>query len=367
MNSNFYKNNRFEVLTPDGFSDFKGVALMGEKELWRVRFEDESYLDCTYDHKLYDENYNVVVVNQVTAGSKLTTKNGPKLVASIELFSEKEPVYDLIEVEKGHRYYANDILSSNCQFVGSEETLLDQIMLSNMKGIDPITKSIKHVRWYKEIDPQMTYLVSLDPAVGTGGDNAAIQVLELPSLIQVAEWQHNKTPVEGQIGILKHITSELSKTGAEDIFWSVENNTLGEAALVVIRDVGEDNIPGMFLSDPDMRKTKGVRKGFSTSNRKKLEACIKFKRLIETNKLTILSKNLVSELKTFISSDGSYKAKSGCKDDLVTAMLMAIRMADLIAKWDPTLQEVLNSNIGQFDDEDEDDDYGDSPMPMAFL
>ena len=34
-------------------------------------------------------------------------------------------------------------------------------------------------------------LVALDPSMGTGGDNAAIQVFELPSYEQVAEWQHN--------------------------------------------------------------------------------------------------------------------------------------------------------------------------------
>ena len=40
----------------------------------------------------------------------------------------------------------------------------------------------------------MTYVVSLDPSLGTGGDYAAIQVFELePTFEQVAEWQHNLT------------------------------------------------------------------------------------------------------------------------------------------------------------------------------
>ena len=55
-------------------------------------------------------------------------------------------------------------------------------------------------------------------------------------------------------------------------------------------------------------------------------ACSKFKNLFETNKLTIYSSNLISELKTFVASAGSYAAKIGETDDLVMALLLTIRM-----------------------------------------
>ena len=34
----------------------------------------------------------------------------------------------------------------------------------------------------------------------------------------------------------------------QNIYWTVENNSIGEGALIVIRDMGEENIPGMFVS-----------------------------------------------------------------------------------------------------------------------
>lgn len=255
-----------------------------------------------------------------------------------------------------------------CRFVGADETLIDQIVLATMHGVDPVRKTQNHVRWYKNIDPASTYIVALDPAIGTGGDNAAIQILELPSLIQVGEWMHNRTPIEGQIKILQSICKDLSSRGVEDLFWSVENNTIGEAALVVIREAGEENIPGFFLSDPDVKKLGGRRKGFNTTNRKKLEACVKLKRFIDTSKMKVCSRALITELKNFISVEGSYRAKTGLKDDLVSALLIAIRMADVAAKWDPALQDALNSSI-QFDDEDYDDEFDSSrmPMPIAIL
>lgn len=368
-NKEFYTNFNYRVLTISGFSNFAGVSLMGIKSLWTIKTESEKSLECTKDHKLFVSLTEKLQLSDLKIGDSIITKDGIEKIISIADTGKVEPVYDLIEVENGHRYYANSILSSNCEFVGSEETLIDAMILSNIKGIEPLFKTGNQVRWYKEIDPAMTYIVSLDPSIGTGGDNAAIQVLEIPSMTQIAEWQHNKTPVEGQIRTLQHICHELQKNGAEEIFWSVENNTLGEAALVVIRDTGEENIPGLMLNDPEMRKMKGIRKGFSTSNRKKLEACIKFKRLIERGRLTLKSKNIISELKVFIRSESSFKAKSGSTDDLVTSMLMAIRMVDLVSKWDSTLQDVINSNIGAVEDddyEDDDDDYS-GPMPVSFL
>ena len=69
-------------------------------------------------------------------------------------------------------------------------------------------------------------------------------------MTQVAEWCHNKTPVEGQIRVMREILKEIDQYGAKEIYWTVENNSIGEAALVVIRDTGEENFPGNFLHDP---------------------------------------------------------------------------------------------------------------------
>ena len=67
-------------------------------------------------------------------------------------------------------------------------------MLSTLEGKEP-TMNMGQTRWYKKINPQATYVVALDPAMGTGGDAAAIQVFELPSFEQVAEWKHNMTAI----------------------------------------------------------------------------------------------------------------------------------------------------------------------------
>lgn len=246
-----------------------------------------------------------------------------------------------------------------CQFITFEETLINPMKLAELKPKLPIRNTGK-VRWYETPSPDRTYIVALDPSMGTGGDNAAIQVIELPTLRQVAEWCSNKDPIEEQIRTLKAILEEIQTFGKPECYWSVESNTLGEAALVVIRDTGEENFPGTMLHDPKNRlggKT-GRRAGFVTTNKSKLESCARLKHLIESGKLTISSRALAAELKVFVSRSNTFEARPGQRDDLVMSLILALRMIEFVSTWDDQSHAAVTSNIN-----DEDDSY-DSPMPL---
>jgi hypothetical protein len=218
-------------------------------------------------------------------------------------------------------------------------------------------------RWYDKPNPQHIYSLTLDPSSGTGGDNAAIQVMNVSTMTQVGEWAHNRTPVEGQMRILMEMLMYLSNSGCKNLYWTVENNTIGEAALVVIRDTGEENFPGEFLHDPKKVAGKRGRKGFHTGHRSKMEACLNFKRLLEQDRIHVKSKVLISELKNFVSRGNSFKAKPGEMDDLVMAMMLQVRMVNYISTFEDAVYSVVNSGIV---DNDYDDD-GDAPLPVGFL
>lgn len=231
-----------------------------------------------------------------------------------------------------------------CEFLVYDETLINAIYLSSMEGTSPII-NMGQTKWYKKPTSEHSYVVSLDPSMGTGGDSSAIQVYELPTYDQVAEWQHNTTPIPGQIRVLadicKYIESEI-KT-ANSIYWSVENNGIGEAALIVINDFLEENIPGLFISEP-MRKghVRKFRKGFNTTHATKISACSRLKTMIETDRMKINSKPLISELKSFVATGSSYRAKSGQTDDLISSTLLAIRMMTVLKDWDPKVYNTFN-------------------------
>ena len=245
-----------------------------------------------------------------------------------------------------------------CEFLVYDETLISSIYLANMQPLE-VVMNMGQVRWYHKVKPDLTYLVALDPAMGTGGDYAAIQVVELPTYKQVAEWRHNTSPIPAQIRLLQnlcqYIAAELDNS--QTLYWSVENNTIGEAALIVISDLGEENIPGLFVAEP-MRKghMRKYRKGFNTTHSSKINACSKLKTMIESDQLKIGSGPLISELKGFVATAASYKAKPGENDDLVSAMLLIIRMIGVLRDWDPRIYSTFKSLT-------ESDDY-EPPMPI---
>jgi hypothetical protein len=238
----------------------------------------------------------------------------------------------------------------DCEFLIFDETLINAVRLAEMKGVDPLM-TMGQTRWYKDINPQATYLVAHDPSLGTGGDYGAIQVFEMPTMEQVAEWRHNLTPIQSQVKVMREILKYIQERGIEkggqpQLYYSVENNSLGEAALIVIRDIGEENFPGLFLSEP-IRKghVRKFRKGFNTTHRTKITACSQLKNMLETQKMKIYSKPLISELKTFVASGIGFNAKTGEHDDLISGVLLIIRMASVLADWDPQIYEKLTEKI----------------------
>lgn len=246
----------------------------------------------------------------------------------------------------------------DCDFISGDETLINSIVLSELNGIEPIFK-MGQVRWYKKPTAENMYVIALDPAMGTGADNAAIQVYELPSYEQVAEWQHNSTNIPGQIRILRNICEYISSetNTSSNIYWSVENNGLGEAALIVIQDLGEENIPGMFVSEPIKKgHIRKFRRGFNTTFSAKISACSRLKTLVENTQMKIKSKSLISELKNFVATGSSYNAKRGTTDDLISASLLAIRMMAVLKDWDPRVYDTFK----QIENEE---DY-EPPMPV---
>lgn len=233
----------------------------------------------------------------------------------------------------------------DCEFIINDETLIAPAKLLDLEGHEPIRKT-GQVRWYKPIKKDSIYVVALDPSLGTGGDPAAIQVFEANTTEQVGEWQHNRTTIPEQIRILSEIVAEINRVVnyPEHIYYSVENNTIGEAALLSIAEYGEANIKGYFLSDRSVTAGRRSRKGFNTTPKSKLTACNKLKVLIETERMKLHSRPLISELKTFVSHGMSYAAKPGETDDLVMSTILAVRMLMLLQEYHAELDTQMKDH-----------------------
>ena len=231
----------------------------------------------------------------------------------------------------------------DCEFIIADETLISPVALFELEGTEPIYK-LGQVRWYKKPSKGNIYVIGLDPSLGTGGDPAAIQIFEANTTTQVGEWKHNQTAIPEQVRLMKQITDYIVELTKEpnNIYYSIENNSIGEAALISLQEYGEHNIPGTFLTETGVKK----RKGYNTTQKSKLAACAKFKHLVESKKMKINSKSLVTELKNFVAVSGSYKAKAGETDDLVMSSLLVTRMLQDLGNY----VSELESQIRDYDE-----------------
>ena len=254
-----------------------------------------------------------------------------------------------MKAQLGDEKFAREI---ECQFIIAEETLIDSQKLMLLEALEPLFRQ-GQVRWFKQPERGHIYAVGLDPAVGTGGDAAAIQVFDATTNEQVAEWKHNKTVIPTQVQIIADICEYIHNiTGkADEIYYSVENNSVGEAALISISNYGEENIKGYFLSERGKK-----RKGFNTTHKTKMTACNKLKNLIEQNRLTVNSRALISELKTYIAAGNgrTYQAKLGDHDDLVAATLVIIRMMMELQNFHRDIDKSMR-------------DFNDIEMPLPWI
>jgi hypothetical protein len=226
------------------------------------------------------------------------------------------------------------------EFLIADETLINPSTLIELSGIEPINR-MGQVRWYEDPIKGNIYAVGLDPSLGTGGDPAAIQIFEANTTKQIGEWKHNKTDIPSQIKLLAQINKYIvDKTNEpNNIYYSLENNSIGEAALISLHEYGESNIPGIFMSEPGKK-----RKGFTTTNKSKLAACAKFKTLVESKKMKINSRSLISELKSFIAHGGSYAAKVGDYDDLIMATLLVVRILQQLSDYHYDLESQMRDH-----------------------
>jgi len=443
----FAENIDYEILTPSGWKDFKGVTSVDNKITYTITVASGNVVSATANHYFFIRNQKIQLKDLVI-GDCIDTLNGQEKITSI-IESSATSVYDIIEVDDDqHRFIVgNHFITKNCdefafvrptiarefwtsisptlatggkaiitstpnsdedqfaflwkgankttdeygntielgingfkayraywdehpdrdqawgeqqraqlgddrfrreigcEFIINDETLIAPTTLIDLEGTEPIRKT-GEVRWYRHPHKGAIYVVALDPSLGTGGDPAAIQVFEAGTTKQVAEWRNNRTTIPEQIRILTDIIREINGVvnDPQSIYYSVENNTIGEAALISISEYGEENIPGYFLSDNSVTGQRRFRKGFNTTPKSKLTACNKLKVMLEGRRMQICSKPLISELKTFVAHGVSYAAKPGETDDLVMSTVLAVRMLMLLQTYHAELDQHMKDH-----------------------
>ena len=66
--------------------------------------------------------------------------------------------------------------------------------------------------------------------------------------------------------------------------------------------------------------------------------------MVESKKMTVNSRSLISELKAFVAHGGSYAAKIGDTDDLIMASLLVTRMLQQLGDYHFDLENQIRDH-----------------------
>lgn len=296
-------------------------------------------------------------------GAEAGTNGFAPVFVPIEEIPGRDAAYqEMMRSKFGDLKFRQEFLA---EFLSDDPLLIRSLTLQGLKETEPIFIDKGFVFW-KEPDPHKTYLIGADVAEGVKQDFSTVEIIELETLEQVAEFRNNGINESQLYNAIKYAIEKLMSYRDKQtnkppaIYWSFENNSAGAAISTLYYNDEK------FPPEAELLSGKGDRTGFKTVNKPKLEACRHLKHLVEKAKgnLKINSKMLIFELKNYIQTGASYAAKHGATDDLVSAMLIIMRILKSLSEYEPDVFDKLYKSENDFYDETS--NVFDDPVPFFF-
>lgn len=317
MNQNIVLNDSFEILTPSGWQLFSGIKKSIKRTL-KIKFQSGLEICCTLHHR-FIFNGKIIYASELKPKDRIDNE----IVVSNTLHEELD-VYDPINVENGNLYYADNLVSHNCKFLGSALTLIRADVIEQMSYSDPIYKK-DGLDVYEFAEKGKIYCIVADVAQGVGGDYSAfvvVDITEVPYKV-VAKYRDNNIAPLLYPSVIYRVAKEYN-----DAYTLVEVNTSDQVANILYQEYEYENILFVQRDSRGQRISGGFAAtgktafGVNTDKKVKRIGCFNFKSLVEEKKLIIRDSDIISEISTFIEYRGSYAADEGYHDDLVMPLVL---------------------------------------------
>jgi hypothetical protein len=320
------KNKGLRVLTVNGYKEFTGIRKTEKKCLNIIC--DTTSLSATYDHRLMTSEGKFKECKDLNSGDLLQTKDGFTTIKHIEDIGV-QVVYDLIDVRDTQSFFTNGINSHNCEFISSGESSVNDELFEklNSKAIEPkfIFDEGKYLLW-DEPKENGIYIASVDTSEGLGKDASVVQVLDytdLTNINQVAVYHNNEISpynfTEKVYEILQHWGNPLV---------CVERNNSGGQVVDILKNTHDyENIVSWGGSLANRKKQQ---LGIISHTNTKYKAVTNMRYWVnELESVQINDKRTVKELKNYVkASNGTWNAKKGYHDDLVTSLMWNLIILD---------------------------------------
>jgi len=313
-----------KILSPEGLVSFYGINKIIKDRYIHLKFTNEKELKCSLDHPLSTIE-GIIKAKDLDVYTEVYTKDGGCFLVESTVVDEKIELYDIVNSGTEHLYYSNNIISHNCEFLGSIGTLVNPAKLKVLTYDEPLGKS-GGLDVYEEPMEDHTYIMTVDVSRGLNNDYSAFVVFDISTFPYkiVAKYRNNEIKPMLFPNIIIDVAKAYNKS-----FVLAEVNDIGEQVTSILHfDLEYDNI---LMCAMRGRAGQLVGQGFSgkktqlgvkMSKTVKRVGCSNLKTIIEDDKLIFSDYEIISELTTFIQKNQSFEAEEGCNDDLVMCLVI---------------------------------------------
>jgi len=313
-----------KILSPEGLVSFFGINKITKDSYIHLKFSNGNELKCSLDHPLSTID-GIIKAKDLDKFTEIYTKDGGCFLKKSKIIEQQIDLYDIVNSGIDHLYYSNNIVSHNCEFLGSVNTLISPAKLRNLVYEDPIKRNAG-LDVYEEAKEDNNYLITVDVARGIGNDYSAFIVYDITNFPYkvVAKYKNN----EIKPMMFPSVIHQVAK-GYNEAWLLIEVNDIGDQVASILQyDLEYDNV---LMCAMRGRAGQIVGSGFSgkksqlgvrtTAAVKKL-GCSNLKTLLEDDKLLVCDYDIIAELTTFSQRGNSFEAEEGCNDDLAMCLVI---------------------------------------------
>lgn len=300
------------VKTPYGFVPFDAITKKKGEGVC-IQFE-KTILKCALNHKVQLRNGTFVEAKSLKVGSIVSPNHR---VVSIRLIGELD-LYDLVNVANpDHSYYTNGVVSHNCEFMGSANTLVDGTKVSQIPYTNP--KSDQNgLRIFEAPIKGHQYFMTVDVSRGRGLDYSAFIVFDTTSIPYrvVATFKNNKVSAMELPTLIAMVGRRYNEATV-----LIENNDLGES---VANDLWFNLEYTEVIWTRDGKIAGGGTIGVRTTKAVKSKGCANIKEIIENDQIVLNDLRILEELSVYVlGKNGSYSAQdTRINDDLCACLFL---------------------------------------------
>jgi len=317
-------NKNIKILTPYGYEDFYGVNKITKDKYAHLQFTNGEELKCSLDHPLSTIE-GIIKAKDLDKTTEIYTKTGGCFLISKKIINKEIELYDIVNSGTHHLYYSNNIVSHNCEFLGSVDTLISGAKLATFTQSRPI-RSQAGLDIYEEPLEDSQYVITVDVARGVEIDYSAFVIFDITSFPYrvVGKYRNNEIkPMmfpynvreAGRLYNDAHVLCEINDVGdqvATALHYDLEYSNL----LMCSMRGRAGQIVGQGFSG------KKTQMGVKMSKTVKKVGCINLKAIIEEEKLIFNDYEIIAELTTFVQKYNTFEAEDGNHDDLCMCLVL---------------------------------------------